>query len=302
MIIEVAIGLVNADSGLRTHLLCPSRCVKVSFDITSQYWKERMQSGSVLESVLRRDRMVVAVGIAAIAALAWAYLVYLALGMEEMGAGMAMAQMRSWTAADFALMFLMWSVMMVGMMPPTAAPMILMFANINRQRRDSQAPYVPTGLFLSSYLLVWTAFAAAATIANWGLHANGLLTSMVGESASGYVGGSLLLAAGLFQLSPMKSVCLNHCRSPVSFIMNDWREGHWGAFVMGLRHGAYCLGCCWALMGLLFVLGVMNLLWIAALAAFVLLEKAAPGRRVISWLSGILLLAWGGLMAAGVLG
>ena len=118
--------------------------------------------------------MVVAAGIAAIAALAWAYLVYLALSTEEMGAGMAMARMRSWTAVDFALMFLMWSVMMVGMMTPTAAPMILMFATINRQRRDSRAPYVPTGLFLSSYLLVWTAFAAGATIANWGLHANGL--------------------------------------------------------------------------------------------------------------------------------
>ena len=261
-----------------------------------------MQSGSVLESVLRRDRMVVVVGIAAIAALAWAYLAYLALGTEEMGAGMAMVQMRSWTPTDFALMFLMWSVMMVGMMTPTAAPMILMFATINRQRRDSQAPYIPTGLFLSSYLLVWTAFAAVATTANWGLHANGLLTSMMGASASRYVGGGLLVVAGLFQLSPFKSACLNYCRSPVSFIVNDWREGHWGALTMGLRHGAHCLGCCWALMGLLFVLGVMNLLWIAALAAFVLLEKAAPAGRVISWASGMLLLAWGGLMAAGVLG
>ena len=295
-------GLVNPSPGLSIHLVCPAQCVKVSFGITSPYWKESMQSRSILESVLRRDRMVVAAGLAVIAALAWAYLVYLALGVEEMAAGMAMAQMGSWTATDFVLMFLMWSVMMMGMMTPTAAPMILIFATINRQRRDSQAPYVPTGLFLSSYLLVWTAFAAAATIGNWGLHANGLLTSMMGASASRYVGGGLLVVAGLFQLSPLKSVCLNHCRSPVSFIVNDWREGHWGTFVMGLRHGAYCLGCCWALMGLLFVLGMMNLLWIAALAAFVLLEKAAPGGRVISWASGILLLAWGGLMTAGVLG
>ena len=261
-----------------------------------------MKKPSVLESMLKRDRLLVGAGLAAISALAWVYLAYVALAMQDMGAAMAMAQMGSWTATDFALMFLMWSIMMVGMMTPTAAPMILMFATINRQRRAREAPYVPTGLFLSSYLLVWTAFAAAATLANWGLHSYSMLTSMMGESSSRYVGGGLLAMAGLFQVSPIKSACLNHCRSPVSFIVNDWREGHLGAFVMGLQHGAYCLGCCWALMGLLFVLGVMNLLWISALAVFVLLEKAAPGGRAISWVSGLLLLAWGGLVASDVLG
>ena len=127
-----------------------------------------MRSGSLLESVLKRDRAVIAVGIVLIAALAWAYLAYLALNIGEMGAGMALPRMGAWTAADFGLMFLMWSVMMAGMMIPSASPMVLMFATINRSRREAEAPYVPTGLFLSAYILVWTAFAALATLANWG--------------------------------------------------------------------------------------------------------------------------------------
>ena len=261
-----------------------------------------MQNGSVLESALKRDRAVVAAGIVAIAGLAWAYLALLAPGMDEMGPEVAMARMRSWTAADFGLMFLMWAVMMAGMMIPTASQMILMFATINRSRRESEAPYVPTGLFMCAYLLVWTVFAAVATLVNWMLHSNALLTNMMGGSASNYLGGALLILAGLFQWSPLKSACLSQCRSPMSFLMGDWRDGAWGAVSMGVRHGTYCLGCCWALMGLLFVLGVMNLLWIAALAGFVLLEKVAPGRRVVSWTSGLLLIAWGGALAWGLLG
>ena len=261
-----------------------------------------MQRDSVLESVLKRDRAVAGAGIVAVSALAWAYLLYLAVDMGGMGAGMAMAQTRSWTVTDFGLMFLMWSVMMAGMMVPSASPMVLMFATINRSRRESDAPYVSTGLFLSSYILVWTGFAAVATLVNWALHSNALLTNMMGGSASNYLGGALLILAGLFQWSPLKSVCLSQCRSPMSFLMGDWRDGARGAVSMGLRHGTYCLGCCWALMGLLFVLGVMNLLWIAALAGFVLLEKVASGRRVISWTSGVLLIAWGGALAWGLLG
>ena len=168
-------------------------------------------------------------------------------------------------------------------------------------RREQEHPYVPTGVFLSGYLLVWSGFSAAATLANWGLHANSLLSSMMGTSTSSYLGGALLMTAGAFQWSPLKSACLTHCRSPLGFLMSDWREGTGGALRMGLRHGAYCVGCCWTLMGLLFVLGVMNLLWIAALAAFVLLEKVAPGGRRFSRGTGLLLFGWGALMAAGVL-
>ncbi len=259
------------------------------------------QSESSVESLMKRDRLVIAVGIVGLTALAWAYLVYLARDMGGMDQGMMMAQMRSWTIADFGFMFLMWAVMMVGMMVPTAAPMVLLFAANSRRLREQQQPYVPTAVFLSGYVVVWSGFAVAATAGNWALHVNDLLSSMMGESASAYLGGGLLIAAGLFQLSPLKYVCLKHCRSPLSFLTNDWREGSWGAFNMGLRHGAFCVGCCWILMGLLFVLGIMNLIWIAALAAFVLLEKVAPAGQYVGMTAGILLIIWGVLLITGVI-
>ena len=252
---------------------------------------------SALEQALRRDRAVVIAAILIIAAIAWAYTVYLSetgMGMGDgMGMGMAMADMRSWSAADFGLMFVMWAVMMVAMMAPSAAPMLLMFAALNRRRRDQDAPYVPTGIFLAGYVIVWTVFAAAATGGNWGLHQASLLSSMMGSSTSGYLGGALLLAAGAFQWSPLKTACLKQCRTPMGFLMTSWREGHRGALRMGLEHGAYCLGCCWALMLLLFVLGIMNLVWIAALAAFVLAEKVAPMSEWVSRGTGVLLAGWG---------
>ena len=241
-------------------------------------------------------------GVVGVVALAWAYLVYLAQSTNGMASGMAMAQLQSWGAADFGFMFLMWAVMMTAMMVPTAAPMILLFATVNRRRREQQGPFVPTAVFLSGYIVVWSGFAVAATVGNWALHVNSLLSTMMGASTSAYLGGALLIAAGLFQWSRLKYACLSRCRSPLGFLMSDWREGSWGALNMGLRHGIYCVGCCWLLMGLLFVLGVMNLLWIAALAGFVLLEKVAPGGSKLSRATGVLLLAWGAVMAAGLLG
>jgi predicted metal-binding membrane protein len=252
---------------------------------------------SALEQVLRRDRAVVISAILIIAAIAWAYTVYLSetgMGMGEgMSMGMAMADMRSWSVADFALMFVMWAVMMVAMMAPSAAPMLLMFASLNRKRREREAPYVPTAVFLAGYVIVWTVFAAAATGGNWGLHQASLLSSMMGASTSGYLGGALLLAAGAFQWSPLKYACLKQCRTPMGFLMTSWREGPGGALRMGLEHGSFCLGCCWALMLLLFVLGIMNLVWIAALAAFVLAEKVLPRSEWVSRGTGVLLAGWG---------
>ena len=256
------------------------------------------QAPSALEHALRRDRAVVLAGILAIAAIAWAYTVHIAgsgmgMGSMEGGMGMAMADMRSWSAADFGLMFVMWAVMMVAMMAPSAAPMLLMFAALNRRRREREAPYVPTAVFLAGYVVVWGAFSLAATLGNWGLHQASLLSSMMGASTSGYLGGALLLAAGAFQWSPLKSACLTQCRTPMGFLMTSWREGRGGALRMGLEHGAYCLGCCWALMLLLFVLGIMNLVWIAALAAFVLAEKVAPKAEWVSRGTGVVLAGWG---------
>ena len=257
---------------------------------------------SALEQVLKRDRGIIIAAILVIAAIAWAYTVYLSqTGMSSdsmqmgqgSGMGMAMADMRSWSAADFGLMFVMWAVMMVAMMAPSATPMLLMFANVNRKRKEREAPYVPTGVFLAGYVIVWAAFSLAATGGNWGLHQASLLSSMMGESTSGYLGGGLLLLAGVFQWSPLKYACLKQCRTPMGFLMTSWREGHRGALRMGLEHGAYCLGCCWALMLLLFVLGIMNLVWIAALAAFVLAEKVAPKGEWVSRITGVLMLGWG---------
>ena len=251
-------------------------------------------ASSALEQVLKKDRIVVIAAILVIAAIAWAYTVYVAgTGVGDMQMGMGMADMRSWSSADFGLMYVMWVVMMVAMMAPSASPMILMFAAVNRRRMEQEAPYVPTGAFLAGYLVVWAMFSVGATLGNWGLHQASLLSSMMGASTSSYLGGALLLMAGAFQWSPLKYACLKQCRTPMGFLMTSWRDGHRGALRMGLEHGTYCLGCCWSLMLLLFVLGIMNLVWIAALAAFVLAEKVAPKGEWVSRVTGVLLVGWG---------
>ena len=177
-------------------------------------------STSALEQALRRDRVAVIAAIIIIAIIAWAYTVYLAesgMGMGEMQMSMAMANMRSWGVADFGIMYVMWLVMMIAMMAPSAAPMLLMFASLNRRRQEQEAPYVPTVIFLAGYVLVWGAFSLAATAGNWGLHQASLLSSMMGASTSAYLGGALLLAAGVFQWTPLKFACLKQCRTPMGF-------------------------------------------------------------------------------------
>ena len=164
------------------------------------------------------------------------YLAETGMGMGDMEMGMAMADMRSWSGLDFGLMFVMWAVMMVAMMTPSAAPMLLMFASVNRKRREREAPYVPTGVFLAGYVIMWAGFSLAATAGNWGLHQASLLSSMMGASTSGYLGGALLLLAGVFQWSPLKYACLKQCRTPMGFLMTSWRDGRGGALRMGLEH------------------------------------------------------------------
>ena len=251
-----------------------------------------------MEMVLKRDRAVVLSGLLGVSALAWGYTFYLARDMGNVD--MAMVQLTPWAASEFLLMYVMWAVMMVAMMVPTAAPMILIFATVNRRRAERNVPFVSTGVFLLGYALVWSGFAAAATLAQWGLHSASLLSPMM-ETTNNVLGGIILVAAGAFQWSPIKYACLSNCRSPLGFIMSEWREGAGGALSMGLHHGLFCLGCCWVLMSLLFVLGVMNLLWIAALAAIVLVEKLSPGGHWVSRLTGLLLIAWGAAMVLGAL-
>ncbi len=257
-----------------------------------------MSSATPLEMVLKRDRAVVLSGLLGVSALAWGYTFYLARDMGNVD--MAMVQLTPWAASEFLLMYVMWAVMMVAMMVPTAAPMILIFATVNRRRAERNVPFVSTGVFLLGYALVWGGFAAAATLAQWGLHSASLLSPMM-ETTNNVLGGIILVAAGAFQWSPIKYACLSNCRSPLGFIMSEWREGAGGALSMGLHHGLFCLGCCWVLMSLLFVLGVMNLLWIAALAAIVLVEKLSPGGHWVSRLTGLLLIAWGAAMVLGAL-
>jgi len=243
------------------------------------------------------DRAIVAAGLLGVAGLGWLYIVRLGREMAVMAdMAMAMPQMTPWDLADFVLTFLMWAVMMVAMMVPSASPMILTFATINRKRLLDETPLIRTGLFLVGYLLVWAGYSLLAALGQWGLHAAALITPAM--AVTPWLGGVLLVAAGIYQFTPLKDVCLSRCQSPFGFILTQWREGAAGALVMGLRHGAFCVGCCWVLMALLFVAGVMNLLWVAAIAAFVLLEKVAPLGRVVSRFAGAVLILWGAWLLA----
>jgi len=243
----------------------------------------------MIGSPLARDRVIVAAGLGGIVALAWLYLLRLAGDMAEMeqhaAMGMTMPQMQAWDPVDLLFVFLMWTVMMVAMMLPSAAPMILTFTAVTRRRTAPGQAAGRIGIFVLGYLIAWTGYSALAATAQAGLHAAALLTPAM-AATSRYIGGGLLIAAGMFQWTPLKEACLATCRSPLSFVMSEWREGVMGALVMGLRHGAYCVGCCWALMALLFVAGVMNLVWVAAIAAFVLIEKIVPGGWWISRVAG----------------
>jgi len=187
--------------------------------------------------------------------------------------------------------------MMVGMMLPSAAPVILTFATVNRRRRGRGQPYAPTALFVAGYLLAWTGFSAAATLAQWVFEHADLFSPMDMMLTSRPLGGLLFLAAGLYQLTPLKNACLGICRSPFDFVVNHWRDGAAGAVRMGLAHGLYCLGCCWALMVLLFVGGVMNLAWVAVLTAVVLIEKLLPLGAWTARLSGAAMIAYGAWLA-----
>ena len=229
----------------------------------------------------------------------WLYLLHLEHGMTATGASlgaamagaMSMATARG-SAATFLLMFVMWWVMMVGMMLPSAIPMILTFATVNRRKRESGRPFVPTAAFVAGYLVVWGVFSLAAALTQSGLDRAALMMPPM-RIASTVLGGLLLIGAGVYQWTPLKRACLGKCRSPVDFVINHWHDGRLGALRMGIAHGAFCLGCCMVLMGLLFVGGVMNLIWVAGIAAMVLVEKLFPAGDVIARLGGTLMIGVG---------
>jgi predicted metal-binding membrane protein len=244
-----------------------------------------------IEWLARRDRAVVAAALAAVVFLAWSYIL-LGAGVDTaMAMGGAMMPM-PWTLTTVRVMLVMWIVMMAGMMLPSAAPMILLFAAINRQHPGALR-YRATALFAAAYLVVWAAFGIVATGAQWRLDQARLLSPTM-ATGSTILAGALFMIAGAYQLTPLKQACLRQCRSPLDLLTRYWRGGALGAFGMGLRHGFFCLGCCWAVMLLLFVAGLMNVFWIAALALFVLAEKLVPAGGMIGQVGGVALILWGG--------
>jgi predicted metal-binding membrane protein len=261
---------------------------------------------TLLEAVLRRDRQVVVGALIVVIALSWIWILLGAgTGMPaiDMVLGSSPDRMASmmapamWTIGYAGIMFTMWWVMMAAMMLPSAAPILLLFARINRKEKATGRPFIPTGIFAAGYMAAWGAFSALATGLQWALERLGLLSPMM-ATTSHWLGGAILLAAGMWQLTPIKGVCLRHCRSPMGFLVQSWRPGRAGAFRMGLVHGSFCLGCCWFLMGLLFFGGIMNLFWIIGLAAFVLLEKTVPMGSWIGRIVGVGIAAWGALLLA----
>jgi predicted metal-binding membrane protein len=236
--------------------------------------------------------------LAAVIGASWAYLLAGAgMSLHEMNGRLMPMRSEPWTVGYAALVLGMWAVMMAAMMLPSAAPTILFYGTIARARRARGDLVVGSGVFACGYLLVWAAFSLAAVALQFGAEQMALLSPMM-EMTSVGLSGALLIAAGLYQWSPLKQACLRRCRSPLELVTTQWREGARGAFVMGLRHGAYCLGCCWLLMLLLFVGGVMNLGWIAGLALFVLVEKTVPAGHWIGRAAGIGLVIWGGATLA----
>ena len=276
-----------------------------------------MSEAPAFERLLKRDRMITLAGMAALCALAWLHIVTgagLDMSAREMTTlalfphqqahdmmpampGMDMpAAARAWGLVTWALMIAMWWIMMIAMMTPGAVPAIWLYARVHRHalaQGQVQDKLAPTGAFAAGYLLVWLGFAAAAATVHWALERTGSVSAMMMGSRSGWLSGAVLIAAGLYQLSPLKNICLAHCRSPTSFLSRHWRPHALGALQLGARHGAYCVGCCWMLMALLFVGGVMNLIWIAALAMLVLVEKVLPPGQWIGRGAGAALIGWG---------
>lgn len=268
---------------------------------------------TALEGVLRRDRLVVLASLIALGALSWIYLFYLAAGMQTMdgiagrpigmppmdAAGAMRAPSLAGAVVNFILLSTMWIAMMVGMMLPSAAPTALLFAALER-KRPSPGPHGRVAFFVAGYFILWSAFSIAAAFVQTALSAVAQL-SMQMVLTNGTLGGAVFVLAGLYEFSPLKNRCLGHCRSPLEWIAHHQRPGSLGALRMGMGHGLFCVGCCWMLMLLLFVGGVMNLLWIAAIAAVVLVEKLLPGGPVAARIAGGALILTGAAIAIGLL-
>lgn len=278
-----------------------------------------MNGAPALERLLRRERLIVAVGLFALTGLAWAYVLAGAgMGVRVWDAtvlslfphkavvsaghmagvdmpGMDMAESGEWSLRTWLLTIGMWAAMMLAMMTPSAAPAILLYERVSShaERTSDRTTIAPASVFAAGYLLLWLGFSALAAALHWALEIFGLLSAAAMGSQSKWLSAALLLAAGAYQLSPLKNACLTQCRSPAQFLSRHWRAGTAGAVQLGLLHGIYCVGCCWVLMTLLFVGGAMNLAWIAVLTLLVTAEKLVPLGSWIGRAAGIFLIVWG---------
>ena len=260
-----------------------------------------MEETGLTERLLRHDRVILIAMIAALFAFAGVYTVF-GVGMRMSAVEMtAMRDMPGssmsggWSPGYALLVFLMWWVMMIAMMLPSVSPAVLLYSTLLRRGKAPRRVPAVSASFLAGYLVTWAGFSVFAAAAQWGLEALGFVSATM-MTLTSIPGAFVLIAAGVFQFTPLKQACLRQCRSPVEFLTRRRRPGVAGAFVMGLEHGAYCLGCCWFLMALLFVGGIMNLYWIVGLATFVALEKLTPHGEIISKVAGLALVAWGGLV------
>ena len=281
-----------------------------------------MPEAPAFERLLRRQRTITLVGLAVLCGLAWLYIATgAALGMSawemttlalfphleavDATSGMAMdgaamaatakAGVPAWGFTTWATMIAMWWVMMVAMMSPSAAPTILLYARVHRHalaRGQDHGKLAPTGAFAAGYIAVWLAFSIAATGLYWALERSGAVSTIMMGLRDRWLAAAVLLAAGAYQFTSIKNACLSHCRDPAAFLSRNWRPHATGALRLGVMHGAICVGCCWALMALLFVGGVMNLVWIAGLALLVLIEKILPAGPWVGRFVGIVLIGW----------
>jgi predicted metal-binding membrane protein len=247
----------------------------------------------IIGSSLRRfDSFGITACLFAVVLLAWLYLYDMAADMDAMRLAMPNMVAQPWDGSYALMMFLMWSVMMVGMMLPSVTPAVLIYQGIARKAAREGSAITPTWVFTAGYLLMWVLFSLIATGIQWALDRAALLSPMM-VSTSATLGAALLIAAGVYQWLPIKNACLRHCRSPVEFISSHWQTGSKGALKMGAQHGLYCLGCCWVLMSLLFLGGVMNLLWIAAITLFVFIEKLLPYGDIGGKIVGLIMIVAG---------
>jgi predicted metal-binding membrane protein len=308
-VVSSSVGSDRADGG------GPSMIGEDTAQIAARIAKRLRDAGVACETVnlvptetavLRRDRSVIVRALALLTALVWSYLLWLSAHMDMDGMDMSGFRMipsgmgdlvpahMPWSALEFAFVFAMWTVMMVGMMTPSTAPMLLMYARVGRQTEAQGRPLAATVWFAIGYLLVWAAFALFATSVQWVLERSALLDFTM-ASTSNVFGGLLFVTAGLYQWTRLNDLCIVQCQRPFAFLMHHggYRRDAPGSVILGLRYGAYCVGCCWTLMALLLVGGVMNVLWIVLLALFALLERVTSMGRLIARLAGIVLIAGG---------